>query len=78
MAILDGFIKAKRYRFLDSGNYQLESAWTSSQTTYMDDGSTLQDALQSLRQDITEIKVVTSLPSDAASHPTTLYLVVDN
>lgn len=92
MAILDGFIKARRYRLLDSGDYHLESAWTSANTTYMKDNSTtvqskiesidgnivtINSTLQPLTQSITEIKLVTSLPSDAASHPTTLYLIID-
>ena len=95
MAILSGIIKAKRYRLLESGDYQLESAWTSSQTVFMDNGDTLEktvktvnnsitsanksitsinNSLQPIIQNVTEIKVVSSLPSDASSHPTTLYI----
>ena len=77
MSILSGFIKAKRHRLLDSGDYKLESAWTSADTVYMDDNATLSDTLMPLMQDIKEIKLVTVLPSDAASHPNTLYLIVD-
>lgn len=33
--------------------------------------------LSNLTTDISEIKKVSSLPGDAASHPTTLYLITD-
>lgn len=78
MSILSGFLKAKRHRLLDTGDYQIESAWTSASTVYMsDDTTTVKEALEPLVQNISEIKVVNSLPEDAASHPTTLYLIVD-
>ena len=35
MSILSGFIKTKKYRLLDSGNYKLQSEWTSSDTVYI-------------------------------------------
>lgn len=75
MSILSGFIKTKKHRLLDSGEYKLQSEWTSAQTTYMDDNTTtVQEVLAPLIQDIKEIKVVETLPEDAADHPTTLYL----
>lgn len=73
--ILDGYIKAKRYRKLDSGDYQLESQWASSTSVFMGSGKTVEETVSPLVQDVTEIKVVSALPSDAASHPTTLYLL---
>ena len=78
MSILPEFIKTKKYRLLDTGDYKLQSEWTSAQTTYMDDNRTVQEALAPLIQDITEIKLVKTLPEDAASHPTTLYLTTEN
>ena len=87
MSILPGFLKTKKYRLLDKdkGEYKLQSEWTSAQTTYMNDDSTVQDAitgisdtLKPLIQHITEIKLVETLPEDAADHPTTLYLTTKN
>lgn len=98
MSILSAFIKTKRYRLLDSGDFQLESAWTNSQTVFMGNGNTLEDEMSNtqsniddveksletvkgtlslINQNITEIKVVSSLPSDAASHSTTAYFIVE-
>ena len=86
MSILSGFLKTKKYRLLDTGDYKLQSEWTSAQTTYMDDNETtvqetiteISDTLKPLIQDITEIKLVETLPEDAADHPTTLYLTTEN
>ena len=86
MSILSGFLKTKKYRLLDTGDYKLQSEWTSAQTTYMDDNETtvqetiteISDTLKPLIQDITEIKLVETLPEDAADHPTTLYLTTKN
>jgi hypothetical protein len=44
----------------------------------MNDGKTLEEKLAPLTQDITEIKLVTTLPSNAASNPTTLYVLIDS
>ena len=71
------FIRTKRRRLLDDNTYILQSEWTSSQDVEMNDGNTVETALSLLNQDIKEIKVVTSLPSDAASHTTTLYVLID-
>lgn len=49
MSILSGFIKCERYRFLDNGNYQKQSEWTSDQSVEMSDGSTLKDTINSLK-----------------------------
>ena len=35
MSILNGIIKTKKYRLLNSGNYRLQSEWTSSDTVYI-------------------------------------------
>ncbi len=72
------FIRTKRRRLLDDNTYILQSEWTSSQDVEMSDGNTVETAVSLLNQDIKEIKVVTSLPSDAASHPTTLYVLIDS
>lgn len=71
------FIRTKKHRLLDDNTYILQSEWTSSRDIEMDNGQTLQDTLAPLTQDITEIKLVTALPSDASSHPTTLYVLID-
>ena len=71
------FIRTKKHRLLDNNTYMLQSEWTSSRDIEMDNGKTLQDTLAPLTQDITEIKLVTALPSDASSHPTTLYVLID-
>lgn len=49
MSILSGFIKCERYRFLDNGNYQKQSEWTSDQSVEMSDGTTLKDTISSLK-----------------------------
>ena len=72
------FIRTKKHRLLDDNTYMLQSEWTSSQDVEMNDGSTVETALSLLNQDIKEIKVVTSLPSDVSSHPTTLYVLIDS
>ena len=72
------FIRTKRRRLLDDNTYILQSEWTSSQDVEMSDGNTVETAVSLLNQDIKEIKVVTSLPSDAASNTTTLYVLVDS
>ena len=71
------FIRTKKHRLLDDNTYMFQSEWTSSRDIEMDNGKSLQDTLASLTQDITEIKLVTTLPSDASSHPTTLYVLID-
>lgn len=71
------FIRTKKHRLLDDNTYMLQSEWTSSRDIEMDNGKSLQDTLAPLTQDITEIKLVTTLPSDASSHPTTLYVLID-
>ena len=70
------FIRTKKHRLLDDNTYILQSEWTSSRDIEMDNGKSLQDTLAPLIQDITEIKLVTTLPSDASSHPTTLYILI--
>ena len=71
------FIRTKKHRLLDDNTYMLQSEWTSSRDIEMDNGKSLQDTLAPLTQDITEIKLVTALPSDASSHTTTLYVLID-
>lgn len=72
------FIRTKKHRLLDNNTYMLQSEWTSSRDVEMNDGKTLEEKLSPLTQDITEIKLVTSLPSNAASNPTTLYVLIDS
>lgn len=49
MSILSGFLKTKKYRKKDDGNYQLQSEWTSSETVEMADGNTLETNLGSIK-----------------------------
>lgn len=49
MSILSGFLKTKKYRKKDDGNYQLQSEWTSSETVEMGDGNTLETNLGSIK-----------------------------
>lgn len=89
MGLLNGHIRTVRYRLVD-GNYIKQSEWTNSNDVEMDDGTNLEDTMTHaqtrmsllesnvalLNQNITEIKVVSSLPSDASSNSTTAYFVI--
>ena len=55
MGIISGFLKTKKYRKTENG-YQLQSEWTSSQTVEMDDGFILEDKIDSIQTDISEIR----------------------
>lgn len=48
MGILSGFKKTKRYRKLESGEYQLQSEWTSSDTVEFGDGETLTNKMSTV------------------------------
>lgn len=48
MGILSGFIKTKRYRKLENGEYQIQSEWTSSDTVEFNDGTTLTDKISAV------------------------------
>ena len=83
MSILSGYGKFKRY-LLTSKGYQLCSQWTSSNTVHLDNGKTLQTQMTEINtgmnsrptsNTIKNISVVSALPSDAASHPDTLYII---
>lgn len=52
MGILEGFIKTKRYRKLANGSYQLQSEWSSADTTEMRDGTTLTDKMASVENEL--------------------------
>ena len=55
MGIISGFLKTKRYRKLSDGSYQLQSEWTSSDTTEMPDGTTLSEKIKSHPQQASDI-----------------------
>lgn len=62
MSILSGFLKTKKYRKKDDGNYQLQSEWTSSETVEMADGNTLETNLGSIKG------ITSSLSSTSANY----------
>lgn len=72
------FIRTKKRRLLEDNSYILQSEWTSSRDVEMADGTTLEESMSLLNQDIKAIKLVTSLPPDASSNPTTLYVLIDS
>ena len=55
MAILDGFIRTKRYRKLVDGSYKLQSEATHESSVFFDDGTTLTDKIKSHSQSASDI-----------------------
>lgn len=87
MAINETIATGKKYRVMkDTAQSLWEriSFWTKASDVEFDDGTTaqtkttaLENKLNTLTTDIREIKLVSALPSDAAAHPNTLYLIAD-
>ena len=62
---------------LQNGNYEKTSEWQLAKDVELENGKDVESYLKSMsaNDSITEIQIVSALPSDAASHTTTLYLV---
>lgn len=85
MSILSGYKKFKRY-ILTGDGYKLCSLWTSGNTVHLDDGKTLQTTINEINTDmdmhptsdkVKHMVVVSALPSDAANHPDTMYIILE-
>lgn len=55
MAILDGFIRTKRFRKLADGSYKLQSEATHESSVFFDDGTTLTEKIVSHPQNASDI-----------------------
>lgn len=55
MAILNGFIRTKRYRKLSDGSYKLQSEATHESSVFFDDGTTLTEKIESHPQSASDI-----------------------
>lgn len=55
MAILDGFIRTKRYRKLADGSYKLQSEATHESSVFFDDGKILTEKIESHPQNASDI-----------------------
>lgn len=87
MTIKENIVTGRKYRVMkDSAQSLWEriSFWTKAEDVELDDGSDVQTSMDGLTNrintlttSVTEIKKVSSLPSDAASHPNTLYLITN-
>lgn len=74
MSILSNIYRCVRHIKTEEG-YRKISEWQLAKDVECADGQTVEEKLNGLTQNITEIKVVSALPSDASSHTTTLYIV---
>lgn len=87
MALNEQIVTGRKFRkCIDVANkiWQRISFWTKASDVEFNDGETAEDKVMALSNllkaltangAITEMKIVSSLPSDAASHPTTFYWV---
>ena len=87
MAINEQIVKGRKFRkCIDVVNtvWQRISFWTDASDVEFADGETAEDKVMALSDlldaltangAITEVRLVSSLPADAASHPTTFYWV---
>lgn len=62
---------------LTNGVFKKTSEWQLAKDVALDSGTDVETYLASMSANnkITEVQIVSSLPIDAADHPTTLYLI---
>lgn len=80
MAVNEQIVTGRKFRKLvDEATklWQRISFWTKACDVEFDNGKDLESTMSHLTANgaITEVKIVNSLPPDAASHPTTFYWV---
>ena len=84
MTLQEVIITGRKYRERVGETWRRYSFWTKASDLEYNDGVDGQEKMDNverslglLNQNIKEIKVVTSLPSNASNHPTTLYIITD-